>query len=148
MGAVEIALIASQKYAKGGLLEGDSHKNGGITLGYNRKGIRQEAEGGEYIVNKQTTTENLSLIEFVNSKKRRLNLDDFIEFYSGKAKGTKQSPLNYYADGGQLGELTDYSQMVQNQPVVVDLTIDSKVSVVDIENALDKLTKTKVLAGL
>lgn len=148
LGAVEIALIASQKYAKGGLLEGNSHKNGGITLGYNSKGIRQEAEGGEYIVNKQTTTENLSLIEFVNSRKRRLSLDDFIEFYSGKAKGTKRSPLNHYADGGTLPELTDYSGIIQNQPLEVNVTVDSSVSVVDIQNALDRLTKTKVLAGL
>ena len=148
LGAVEIALIASQKYAKGGLLEGDSHKNGGITLGYNRKGIRQEAEGGEYIVNKQTTTENLSLIEFVNSRKRRLSLDDFIEFYSGKAKGTKRSPLNCYAEGGKLPELTNYSEMIQNQPVQVELTLDSKVSVVDIINSMDKVNQTKVLAGL
>ena len=57
LGALEVALIASKpipefkkgglvkKYAGGGLLDGPSHSQGGIPL---------VAEGGEYIVNKQT----------------------------------------------------------------------------------------------
>ena len=146
LGAVEIALIASQKYAKGGLIEGPDHAHGGVKV-QTKKGIA-EVEGNEYIVNKKTTTENLSLIEFVNSKKRRLNLNDFIEFYSGKAKYSKPGSSLKFADGGTMPELTDYSQMVQNQPVVVDLTIDSKVSTVDIINSIDRITQTRVLAGL
>jgi len=147
LGAVEIALIASQKYAKGGLIEGPDHAHGGVKV-QTKKGIA-EVEGNEYIVNKKTTTENLSLIEFVNSKKRRLNLDDFVEFYSGRAKNVKRPGSSLkFADGGAMPELTDYSQMVQNQPVVVDLTIDSKVSTVDIINSIDRITQTRVLAGL
>lgn len=147
LGAVEISLIASQKYAKGGLIEGPDHAHGGVKV-QTKKGIA-EVEGKEFIVNKQTTTENLSLIEFVNSKKRRLNLDDFIEFYSGKAKYSKSNGSSLrFADGGTMPELTDYSQMVENQPVVVDLTIDSKVSTVDIINSIDRVTQTRVLAGL
>jgi len=100
-------------------------------------------------VNKKTTTENLSLIEFVNSKKRRLNLDDFVEFYSGRTKSVKRPGSSLkFADGGQLGELTDYSQMVNQQPLEVNVTVDSAVSVVDIMNAIDRVTQTRVLAGL
>ena len=84
----------------------------------------------------------------MNSKKRRLQLDDFIEFYSGKAKGHKPGSSLKFADGGAMPELTDYSDYQVNQPVVVDLTLDSKVSVVDISNALDRLTQVKVLAGV
>ena len=146
LGAVEIALIASQKYKKGGLLSGPSHEQGGIKVPV--RGGLAEVEGSEYIVNKKTTTENLSLIEFVNSRKRRLQLDDFIEFYSGKAKGHKPGSSLKFAQGGTLPELTDYSDYQVNQPVVVDLTLDSKVSVVDISNALDRLTQVKVLAGV
>ena len=147
LGAVEIALIASQKYAKGGLIEGPDHAHGGVKV-QTKKGIA-EVEGNEYIVNKKTTTENLSLIEFVNSKKRRLNLDDFIEFYSGKAKSVKRPGSSLkFADGGTMPELTDYSQMIQSQPVQVELSLDSKVSVVDIINSMDRVTQTKVLAGL
>ena len=147
LGAVEISLIASQKYAKGGLIEGPDHAHGGVKV-QTKKGIA-EVEGNEYIVNKKTTTENLSLIEFVNSKKRRLNLDDFVEFYSGKAKNVKKPGSSLkFADGGTMPELTDYSDYQVNQPVVVDLTIDSKVSTVDIINSIDRVTQTRVLAGL
>lgn len=51
MGAVtaaEIAIIASQKYAKGGVLEGPSHANGGILTPFG------ELEGGEGVINKNS----------------------------------------------------------------------------------------------
>jgi hypothetical protein len=147
LGAVEIALIASQKYAKGGLLKGPDHEHGGITLGYSR-GVRQEAEGGEFITDKATAGYNLGLMEFINMKKRRLNLDDFVEFYSGKAKGHKTNSFGHFSEGGTMPELTDFSDYQAQQPVVVDLTIDSKVSTVDIVNSIDRLTQTRVLAGL
>lgn len=146
LGAVEIALIASQKYAKGGVIEGPDHAHGGVKIQTN-KGIA-EVEGKEFITNKTTTTNNLELMEFVNSKKRRLNLDDFIEFYSGKAKYKKAGSSLKFADGGTMPELTDFSDYQTSQPVVVDLTIDSKVSTVDIVNSIDRLTSTRVLAGL
>lgn len=146
LGAVEIALISSQKYAKGGLIEGPDHAHGGVKI-QTSKGIA-EVEGKEFITNKTTTTQNLQLMEFVNSKKRRLNLDDFIEFYSGKAKYKKAGSSLKFADGGTMPELTDFSDYNVSQPVVVDLTIDSKVSTVDIINSIDRVTQTRVLAGL
>ena len=147
MGAAEIAVISSQKYAKGGQLSGPSHAEGGIKVP-TKKGFA-EVEGDEYIVNKKTTVENLSLIEYVNSKKRRMTLDDFIEFYSGKAHYTKTAGSSLkFADGGILPEMTDFSSLAQQTPVIVDLNLDSKVSVVDILSAADNVTKTRVLAGL
>jgi hypothetical protein len=38
--------------------------------------------------------------------------------------------------------------MVNQQPLEVNVTVDSAVSGVDIQNALDRLTNVKVLAGL
>ena len=147
MGAAEIAVISSQKYAKGGQLSGPSHAEGGIKVP-TKKGFA-EVEGDEYIVNKKTTVENLSLIEYVNSKKRRMTLDDFIEFYSGKAHYTKTAGSSLkFADGGILPDMTDFSSLAQQTPVIVDLNLDSKVSVVDILSAADNVTKTRVLAGL
>ena len=58
--ALQVATIKSQKFAKGGILEGASHANGGIDMGNN-----QEAEGGEAIINKRSTAmfrEELSMI--------------------------------------------------------------------------------------
>lgn len=146
MGAAQVSLIAAQKYRKGGLLDGKDHEHGGIKVPV--KGGVAEVEGNEFITNKTTTMNNLSLMEFVNSRKRRLNLDDFVEFYSGKAKGQKSGSSLRYAQGGELPELTDYSDIIQQQPLEVNVVVDSKVSVVDIQNALDRLTQTKVLAGL
>jgi len=147
MGAAEIAVISSQKYAKGGQLSGPSHAEGGIKVP-TKKGFA-EVEGDEYIVNKKTTVENLSLIEYVNSKKRRMTLDDFIEFYSGKSHYTKTAGSSLkFTDGGILPDMTDFSSLAQQTPVVVDLNLDSKVSVVDILSAADNVTKTRVLAGL
>lgn len=146
LAATQVALISSQKYAKGGLLEGKSHAEGGIKVPV-RGGVA-EVEGHEYIVNKNTTLQNLSLIEFVNSKKKRLTLDDFVEFYSGKAHGKKTSSSGFFAEGGQMPEISDVQTYAQEHPIVVDLSIDSKVSTVDIVSAIDRLTETKVLAGL
>jgi hypothetical protein len=52
-GAVQIATIAAQKFAQGGIVNGPSHKNGGVpfTVG-GRPGF--EAEGGEAIINKNS----------------------------------------------------------------------------------------------
>ena len=58
--ALQVATIKSQKFAKGGILQGSSHANGGIDMGNN-----QEAEGGEAIINKRSTAmfrEELSMI--------------------------------------------------------------------------------------
>lgn len=146
LGAAQIALIKSQKFAKGGLLEGKSHAEGGIKVPV-RGGVA-EVEGHEFIINKQTTTQNLSLIEFVNSKKKRLTLEDFYEFYTGKAKGTKGTSAMKFADGGQMPDISNVQTYAQEHPIVVDLSIDSKVSTVDIVNAIDRLTSTRVMAGL
>jgi len=52
--ATQVAAISSQKFAKGGLLEGNSHANGGIpaTVG----GRNVELEGGEAVINKRSTS--------------------------------------------------------------------------------------------
>lgn len=144
LGAVEIALIASQKYAKGGVIEGPAHSQGGVKV----LGGRAEVEGGEFITDKATTGKNTDLLYFINMKKRRLNLDDFIEFYSGKGKSIRTANHRKFATGGEMPELTDFSNYEAERPITVDLTIDSKVSTVDIVNAIDRLTQTRVLAGL
>lgn len=50
-------------FAKGGLIEGKSHAEGGIPI----LGSNIEVEGGEYIVNKKSTRENLPLLEKINN---------------------------------------------------------------------------------
>ena len=153
--AAQIAIMAANKpYANGGQLDGGvaqgaRHKDGGIPV----LGGRASIEGGEFITNRQTTAKNVDLLEYINAKHRKLNIDDFIDFYSsGKAKKNflASSPRQKFADGGIIPTLNneytfddrlltafeDYS----NREVVV--------SVVDINNRQAAVKNVQVLAGL
>lgn len=155
MGSLALGITAAQyaiakahppKFANGGLLEGKSHAQGGIKAG----GV--ELEGHEYVINKHTTMDNLDLLEYINSKKKRIDISDLVDFYGGTVKTTikKMSPSRKYADGGVLPTLNnDYSiddrllnafEDYSNRPVVV--------SVKEILNTSNKITKVETLAGL
>lgn len=148
MTAVQIATIESQKYAQGGVIEGKSHAQGGVKV----LGGRAEVEGGEYITNKTTTAKNVDLLEYINSKRRKVNLDDMLEFYSSGKSIKKNINLSRtkFANGGQIPQLRndidindrlltafeDYS----NRPQYV--------AVVDIMDRMDSVNKIQVMAGL
>jgi uncharacterized coiled-coil protein SlyX len=55
--AAQIAIISAQKFAEGGEIKGKPHTQGGKII---------EAEGGEYVVKKQSTAKYKSLIEAIN----------------------------------------------------------------------------------
>ena len=150
-GAAQIAAIQSQNipsYGSGGVIQGKSHREGGVKV----LGGRAEVEGGEYITNKVTTSKNVDLLEYINSKKKRINLDDLIEFYGGSSPVKKniQTVRTKFADGGVVPTLRndinlsdrlltafeDYS----NRPTVV--------SVVDIIDRTQKVNDVRVMAGL
>ena len=146
--AAQIATIQSQKYANGGVIEGKSHAQGGVKV----LGGQAEVEGGEYITNKVTTSKNVDLLEYINSKKKRINLDDLIEFYgvSSPVKKNIQTVRTKFANGGVVPTLRndisindrlltafeDYS----NRPTVV--------SVVDIIDRTQAVNDVRVMAGL
>ena len=146
--AIQIKTIQAQKYASGGVIEGKSHAQGGVKV----LGGRAEVEGGEYITNKVTTSKNVDLLEYINSKKKRINLEDLIEFYGvgSPVKKNIQTVRTKFADGGVVPTLRndisindrlltafeDYS----NRPSVV--------SVVDIIDRTKTVNDVKVMAGL
>lgn len=150
MTAVQLATINSAKYAKGGLLEGPSHKQGGIKVPGIGNGI--ELEGNEFVVRKKTSLQNIDLLDYINKSERKLDLSDFIDFYGGKVKKNiaSMSPGRKYADGGALPTIrNDYNfddrllnafEDYSNRPVVV--------SVVDINNKQDDVRRVQTLAGL
>lgn len=152
-GAAQYAAVKSQyipkpSYGSGGVIQGKSHKEGGVPV----LGGRAEVEGGEYITNKVTTAKNVDLLEYINSKKKRINLDDLIEFYgvSSPVKKNIQTVRTKFADGGIIPTLRndinlsdrlltafeDYS----NRPTVV--------SVVDIIDRTQQVNDVRVMAGL
>ena len=59
--ATQAAIIASQKFEKGGVINGPSHAFGGVNIGNN-----QEAEGGEAIINKRSTSKHFNLLSAIN----------------------------------------------------------------------------------
>lgn len=151
LGAVQYALVKSQKpYAKGGQLDGPSHREGGIKVPGIGGGI--ELEGQEYVIRKKSTAKNLDILDYINRSEKKLSLDDFIDFYGGKVKKNvkSMSPGRKFADGGTLPTLTNsYSfddrllsafEDYSNRQVVV--------SVVDINNRQAAVKNVQVLAGV
>lgn len=157
MGALAASLYTAQyaiakahkPYAKGGLLEGPSHAQGGIPVG--NTGI--EVEGKEYVIRKKSTSPNIDILDYINKSERKLNLDDFIQFYSsGNIKKTisSMSPRSKFADGGTIptlrtdidinDRLIDSFDRYSNRPVVV--------SVQDINSRQKAVRDVQVLAGL
>ena len=154
--AAQLAIMASNKpYAKGGQLDGgvavgNRHRDGGIKV----LGGRAEIEGGEFITNRLTTEKNIDLLEFVNSKKKKIDVNDMLEFYSSgsvKKNIMKMSPKAKFADGGYIpptlsnnidldDRLMSAFENYSNRPVVV--------SVVDITNKQAQVRNVQALAGL
>lgn len=153
LGAVQLALAkAAKPYAFGGQLDGgqivgNRHRDGGVKV----LGGRAEVEGGEYITNRLTTAKNLDLLEYVNSKKKRIDISDMLEFYNGgRVKTSIQKVRTKFEDGGYLPvlpsnvdikeQLRDIYVMQDQRPVVV--------SVVDITNKQNDVRRVQTLAGL
>ena len=145
MGMAQVANIKKQKYADGGLLNGKSHKQGGIPVG--NTGI--EVEGNEYVVNKKSTEKNLPLIEYINSNRRTLTRDDLVTFFdNGKQSLVNKKVRAKYADGGQLPEVgeIDVKSLINYEPEQDTRPI--QVQVVDIINATDNVRQVQTMAGL
>lgn len=145
LGAVQTAMIASQKYAKGGIIDGPSHSEGGVKV----LGGRAEVEGGEMIVNKKTTTMNTDMLYFINGIKRKITEEDMKKFFDGKGKvSIPASHGMRYAQGGTMAELTDWNLKNEIQPQQQEPERTYLVQVTDIFNRLEEFEKVRVLAGL
>lgn len=147
LSAVQIALMkkamaASEKYADGGVIQGKSHAQGGVKV----LGGRAEVEGGEYITNKRTTALNQPVLDYINSKHRKLTAADFLEFYNGK--GNKTIKNNFKTQFASGGALPSVSTAKMNNIIVVKDESTPVVSVVDIINATDNYNNVRVLAGV
>lgn len=151
LGAAQVAIISSKHYAKGGVLdggvaEGPRHSQGGIKV----LGGRAEIEGGEFITNRRTTKQNAGVLDFINSKKRKLNLDDFVEYYSKAGRRSVIGTRNKFADGGQLPELNDNVEVVNPSQTIIFNQDDRPiwVSVKDINDAQARVRNVQTLAGM
>lgn len=146
MGAVQIATIAKQKFADGGVIQGKSHSQGGVPV----LGGSAEVEGGEYITNKVTTSKNVEVLTFINSKKRKLDLNDFVEFYTSGSNVKMSVPKFKYADGGTLPNGNNAPEIDLRQITSVAQTDNRPiyVSVTEIENVQNKVRNVRAIAGM
>lgn len=116
MGAVQVAMIAKQKFAEGGSVEGPSHSRGGV---------QAELEGGEYVINKKAFSKNAELVELINSAGRRLTLGDI-------------------ANAGY--DFPNSIESNSNSPIVVSSQEPIWVSVTDINNVQRRMAVVKEMA--
>ena len=90
LGGGLINAFGGLKKEKGGLLEGPSHKEGGMPI----VGSNIEVEGGEFVVNKNATKKNLPLLQSINR-------DEYAN--GGIIGGNKEEKKTKYEDGGIIG---------------------------------------------
>lgn len=152
-GAAQIAAIQSQNipsYGDGGIIQGKSHKEGGVKANVGSQPI--ELEGNEFIIRKKTATKNIDLLDFVNRSEKKLSLDDMIDFYSnGKSiKKSISTPRTKFANGGMIpkfrSDITINDRLLtafedySNRPTVV--------SVVDIIDRTNAVNEVRAIAGI
>ena len=164
MGALQTGIIIKQisKLEKGGLLKGKSHKQGGMRV----EGTNIEVEGGEFVVNKKSTTKYINLIEAINEdnpfKVRRLS-NSFAN--GGRLGGTTiinnynssshlvSSSINKYASGGRLDYGGSVAAIEQNTTTnriteaMSHINFNPVVSVRDITKKTNDMVKVVDLAG-
>lgn len=150
VGAAQMAAVAAakpKKYAEGGLLQGKSHAQGGIKA----MGGKVELEGDEFVVNKKTTMQNLPLMHFINSKKKKIDINDMIDFYSSGIKKNISIPnKTKFADGGVIPTLRSDVDLEGNVLRAIEKYNERNVvvSVVDIINKSDNVKAVQALAGI
>lgn len=164
MGALQTGIIIKQisKLEKGGLLKGKSHKQGGMRV----EGTNIEVEGGEFVVNKKSTTKYINLIEAINEdnpvKVRRLS-NSFanggrlggttINNYYNTSSHLVSNSINKYANGGRLDyggsvvAIERQSTAAKLSDVISQIDFQPQVAVVDIEKKQKSMVKVRDLAG-
>lgn len=148
MGAIQVGVMTKQltKLEDGGLLKGKRHSNGGMRV----EGTNIEVEGGEYVVNRESTAKNIGLIRYINNERRELKPTDLNSFFSRSSKGFEPPFKRMFETGGQLPTINT-SVNVDNE-ILIDaiksMKIEPKVAVTDINNAQEDVVKVDNWTGL
>ena len=93
------------RYANGGVLNGNPHSNGGMPI----LGSNVVVEGGEYVVNKEATKNNLPLLEKINN---------------GDYKMTSKEPLGKQMKVNRIGssDITSSLSKINIEPISINLS--------------------------
>jgi len=148
MGAIQVGVMTKQlsKLEDGGLLKGKRHSEGGMRV----EGTNIEVEGGEYVINRESTSKNLGLIKYINSQRRELRPTDLSSFFSKSSQGFEPPFKRMFETGGMLPPIEN-SVNIDNESLVEaiqSIKIEPKVAVTDINNAQDSLVAVDNWTGL
>lgn len=141
MGMAQVSNIKKQKYAKGGILVGKSHKAGGIPVGMT--GI--EVEGGEYVINKRSTQKNMPLIDYINKSNKAITREDLNRFYDSGKQNVKMTAGSKFANGGVLPNLQLPSEDTR---IVIEDDRPIVAQIVDIVNSANNYRQIQIMSGL
>lgn len=127
--------IKKTKLAKGGLLEGPSHAQGGIPFTVaGAPGF--EAEGGEFVVNKVSTAKNLPLLKAINGNKQSTRVFQNGGMITAKPQGNLS--IDYDLLASKIGQ--NVAQANKSLPA-------PKVAVTEINDAQSRLSKVEQKAN-
>lgn len=149
-GAVQIGIMTKQlaKFADGGLLNGKRHSQGGMRI----EGSNIEVEGGEYVVNRESTSKNLGLVRYINSERRELKPADLNAYFNSFPRGEVggASFRRMFENGGQLPAV-DPNSSVDNEALIYaikNIRIEPRVAVSDIHRVQDSMVSVDSWTGV
>lgn len=147
-GAVQVGILTKQlaKLEDGGLLRGKRHAQGGMRI----EGTNIEVEGGEYVVNRESTNKNLGLVRYINSQRKALTSADLNDYFSKSAQGYETPLRRRFEAGGTLPIISNGSNM--DNELLVDairsIKFAPKVAVTDIIRAQDEMAQVDGWTGM
>ena len=89
-------------------------------------------------------------MEFVNSKKKKVELSDMVDFYKGNVRSTVSQTRSRFEDGGMLPTMSnniDIDEQIRDV-IMVQSKQPIYVTVKDIEDRMSAVNKVRVLAGM
>jgi hypothetical protein len=112
--AVQIGVVASQQFRKGGkvptgMMKGASHEQGGIKFGVQGRNELYEMEGDEFIFNRETSLKNQKWFDKINNEK--IDLDNLLA--SVRLDSMQLNPILSTTFVNQNGQLEDRLKQVE-----------------------------------
>jgi len=147
-GGVQIGIMTKKmsQLADGGLLKGKRHSEGGMRI----EGTNIEVEGGEYVINRQSTDKNLGLIRYINSQRKEISQKDINSFFARTARGYEPPFRRAFAEGGLLPVTTETPSISNDQLVdaIRNIRFEPKVAVTDIIRVQESMVSVDNWVGI
>ena len=146
-GAIQVGIMTKQlaKFADGGLLNGKRHSQGGMRI----EGTNIEVEGGEYVINRESTSKNLGLVRYINSQRKELSVTDMTGFFARASQGFELPFQREFAAGGLMPPIEPTSS-IDNEALIhaiKNIRIESRVAVTDIIRAQEDAVQVDKWSG-